>query len=150
MKTKLSVGYYIHLTSLYLKLFAQQTLKEHAPFMEITLEQYAILYVLSQEDGLYQRQFAKILMKDRPNITRMVDILENKKLLYRKADQNDRRIHKLYISESGRALVEKIEPYKTSIHASIAEPLSAEEQDLLLQLLEKMRFNIENKINIQI
>ena len=40
----------------------------------ITPEQFEVLAILAEEDGLYQRQIAAIMLKDRPNITRIINI----------------------------------------------------------------------------
>lgn len=46
---------------------------------EITPEQYIILAILVENGELYQRQIAEIAYKDRPNITRLINILEKKR-----------------------------------------------------------------------
>ena len=42
----------------------------------ITPEQFTILAALVEQDGMYQSQIAHWTMKDRPNITRLTNILE--------------------------------------------------------------------------
>ncbi len=148
MKSIFSNPYYIHLTSTYIKLHVQKMLKESGNF-DITAEQYGILYMLTKEDGLYQRQFSKMLMKDRPNITRMLDILENKKLLYRESDPNDRRIFKVFITDEGRELINQIAPVKEKILKEVMKPLSKEETKVLMGLLAKVRENLEPLVQIQ-
>lgn len=73
-----SFGYAISETSHYIKISILQVFKEKK--FKITPEQFFTLYILYQENGMYQRQLAKKLLKDRPNITRLVDILEKKNL----------------------------------------------------------------------
>ena len=41
-------------------------------------------------DGLYQRQLSEITMKDRPNITRIINILEKNGYVTRVSDKNKR------------------------------------------------------------
>lgn len=146
MKNLFSLGYYLHLTSGYAKMFASQSL--HGA--EVTPEQYGILYLLTVEDGLYQRQFSRFLVKDRPNISRMLDILEKKGYLYRKQDENCKRKVKVYITLQGKKLVEDLDEIKQEIVKEIASPLSKDEHEQLLNLLEKVRKNLEDKIKIQL
>jgi len=149
MESIFSPAYFIHLTSQYIKNYAQQTVRELGNF-NITPEQYGILFMLSKEDGLYQRQFSKALMKDRPNITRMLDVLEKKKLVERAKEATDKRISKVYITKAGRKFVEETEPVKQKIREEIVSPLSKDEQETLMVLLEKIRNNMEKHVQIQI
>ena len=41
----------------------------------ITPEQMTVLAALIDHDGMYQRQISAITLKDRPNITRSINIL---------------------------------------------------------------------------
>ena len=54
--------------------------KENYP---ITPEQFTVLTAILDHDGLYQRQIGAITLKDRPNITRIVNILEKMELVTR-------------------------------------------------------------------
>ena len=51
----------------------QRFTKENFP---LTPEQYTVLTAILDHDGLYQRQISAITLKDRPNITRIINILE--------------------------------------------------------------------------
>ena len=48
---------------------------------EITPEQFTVLAAILDHDGLYQRQIGALTLKDRPNITRIINILEAKELV---------------------------------------------------------------------
>ena len=62
------------------RMFAIQTFA--AKGFIITPEQFTVLSVLIENDGLYQRQISAITLKDRPNITRILNILEKGKKVY--------------------------------------------------------------------
>ena len=66
---------------------------------EITPEQFTVLTAILDHDGLYQRQIGAITLKDRPNITRIINILENKELVTRTPDTNKRKVFKINITE---------------------------------------------------
>ena len=53
----------------------QRFTKENFP---LTPEQYTVLTAILDHDGLYQRQISAITLKDRPNITRIINILEKR------------------------------------------------------------------------
>ena len=76
----------------------------------ITPEQFTVLTAILDHDGLYQRQIGALTLKDRPNITRIINILENKGLVTRTADTNKRKIFKINITEKGKDAYEEVLP----------------------------------------
>ncbi|MEO6819679.1 MAG: helix-turn-helix domain-containing protein, partial [Ginsengibacter sp.] len=61
--------------------------------IEITIEQWSVLYHLWKEDGRSQQQLCEATFRDKPSITRLVDNLEKSNLVKRVAAKNDRRIN---------------------------------------------------------
>ena len=61
--------------------------------LEITIEQWSILYHLWQEDCLSQQELCNRTFRDKPSITRLIDNLEKQKLVKRIASKEDRRIN---------------------------------------------------------
>ncbi|MDD3013248.1 MAG: MarR family transcriptional regulator [Candidatus Gastranaerophilales bacterium] len=145
--SKATIGYLINKTALYFRIAGLQVFKEKK--FSVTHEQFVILYILSIENGIYQRQLGKIALKDRPNITRLVDILENKGLLYREIDPNDRRIVKLFITEEGKEQVNTIYPAILEFNNKALEDITAEEEILLKGVLEKIRNNLDETFKLQ-
>jgi DNA-binding MarR family transcriptional regulator len=72
--------------------------------IEITVEQWSVLYHLWKNDGLSQQQLCDATFRDKPSITRLVDNLEKQKLVKRVASKNDRRINQVFLSDLGRKL----------------------------------------------
>ncbi|HZE22339.1 MAG TPA: MarR family transcriptional regulator, partial [Desulfobaccales bacterium] len=83
-----SLGFIVYRTALALKSALQRCFKENG--YEITGEQWAIIRHLWEEEALSQRELAEKTSKDKPNITRMLDALEKKHLIFRQADPRDR------------------------------------------------------------
>jgi len=75
--------------------------------LDITIEQWSVLYHLYKEDGLSQQQLCDATFRDKPSITRLVDNLEKLKLVRRVASKEDRRINKIYITEAAQKLQEQ-------------------------------------------
>ena len=72
--------------------------------IEITIEQWSVLYHLWKEDGISQQELCIRSFRDKPSITRLVDNLEKLKLVNRVPSKNDRRINLIYLTETGRDL----------------------------------------------
>ena len=72
--------------------------------IEITIEQWSVLYHLWKEDGLSQQELGNRSFRDKPSITRLVDNLEKLKLVKRVPSQDDRRINTVFLTEMARQL----------------------------------------------
>ena len=127
---------------------ALQTFAEKG--FEITSEQYLILSLLVEHGELYQRQISELTYKDRPNVSRIINILEEKELVKRVNDSNGRKMYKIVVTEKGRKLREIIHPVIVDIRKTITEGISKEELEGFLQILEKMLENMKGKVKLQI
>jgi len=72
--------------------------------LEITIEQWSLLYHLWKEDCLSQQELCNRTFRDKPSITRLVDNLEKQKLVKRVAAKNDRRINLVCLTDTARNL----------------------------------------------
>ena len=75
--------------------------------VEITVEQWSVLYQLWKEDGMSQQQLCDATFSDKPSITRLVDNLEKLNLVKRVASKDDRRINMIYLNPEASDLQEK-------------------------------------------
>lgn len=72
--------------------------------LEVTVEQWTILYHLWKEDCLSQQELCKRTFKDKPSVTRLIDNLEKQKLVKRTHSKEDRRINFICLTEKGKNL----------------------------------------------
>jgi len=72
--------------------------------LEITIEQWSILYHLWLEDCLSQQELCNRTFRDKPSITRLIDNLEKQKLVKRIASKDDRRINLVCLTEAAKNL----------------------------------------------
>jgi DNA-binding MarR family transcriptional regulator len=75
--------------------------------VDITIEQWSVLYHLWKQDGLSQQQLCDATYRDKPSITRLVDNLEKLKLVKRVASKDDRRVNMIYLTPEALDLQEK-------------------------------------------
>ena len=83
----------------------QKNFKEAS--IDITIEQWSVLYQLWKQEGQSQQQLCDTTFRDKPSITRLVDNLEKSKLVKRVASKNDRRSNHIYLTREGKILEEK-------------------------------------------
>ena len=116
----------------------------------ITGEQFVVLDTVSYYENIYPQKLSDILMKDKSNTTRMIQILVDKGLLIKEAGKsNNRLVYILKITDKGKKLVDdnmpKIKKYITEIFANISD----EEIELLHKMSTKFETalidNVKNK-----
>lgn len=116
----------------------------------ITPEQFTVLTAIIDHDGLYQRQIGAITLKDRPNITRIVHILEKAGLITKTPDVNKRKIYKINITEKGKKVYEQVVPTVVKHWQETVEGVTDEELESCIKVLNKIKENLEKKMNMQI
>jgi DNA-binding MarR family transcriptional regulator len=72
--------------------------------LNLTIEQWSVLYHLWKEDGKSQQELCNATFRDKPSITRLVDNLEKLNLVKRVASENDRRINRIYLTRQALKL----------------------------------------------
>lgn len=134
------INYLIYRIARLLRYKFQQDMK--AVNLDMTQEQYFILFKLWQKDGQYQTELADAFLGDTPNITRIIDVMEKKNYITRRPDPDDRRKYRIFIADKGWEIQSL---YK--IHAPrerIADYKNLDDNDLAE--LKRILKTIENNI----
>ena len=117
----------------------------------LTPDQYVILSLLIEnEEIVCQRQLAEIMLKDRANIARIIEIMHKNGLIEKIPDSNGRKIYKLIVTEKGKKLKDKVFSTDIDLRNAITNNISAEELATTFNTLEKMNKNIRDKVKLQI
>ena len=74
----------------------------------MTRAQWAVLLRLERREGLKQSELAEILDLQPITLTRLVDRLCDNGLIERRADPNDRRAKRLYLTPAARPLIDRL------------------------------------------
>src|SRR4029079_18686711 len=75
--------------------------------LNLTIEQWSVLYQLWKQDGSSQQDLCLRTFRDKPSITRLVDNLEKLQLVKRVASESDRRINRVYLTKQGIKMEEQ-------------------------------------------
>ncbi|HTS43276.1 MAG TPA: MarR family winged helix-turn-helix transcriptional regulator [Puia sp.] len=75
--------------------------------LNLTIEQWSVLYHLWKEDGKSQQELCIATFRDKPSITRLVDNLERLQLVKRVASSDDRRINLIYLTRLAQKMQEQ-------------------------------------------
>lgn len=118
---------------------------------EVTPLEHAALDTIYCNEGICQRDLAKLILKDRANTGRVLDSLEEKGLITRFIDmKNNRLVKKMSVTEKGieklKFVNKKMEEYLNSISSEISD----EEIQNLQQSIKRFRETILKVVNMQI
>lgn len=103
--------------------------------------QYNVLRILrgAGGDGLPCLEIAGQMITRMPDITRLVDRLENAGLVCRARTDTDRRVVLVKITEAGLELLDKLDAPVRELHKQAMHPLTTDELHELSRLLTKAR-----------
>ncbi|CAN5884221.1 MarR family transcriptional regulator [soil metagenome] len=83
-------------------------LRQHGE--ELTPEQWIVLVRLWEEDGRTQTDLGASTFRDRPTMSRILDGMEKRGVLERRADPDDARVWRVHLTAQGKALRKKLVP----------------------------------------
>ncbi len=107
----------------------------------LTMQQYNVLRILrgAYPEGLPTLEIADRMIKRHPNVTRLLDRLEDKALVVRERCDDDRRIVRAWISDTGRRLLADIDEPMAEMADRVFEGMAPEERSQLMTLLSRLR-----------
>jgi DNA-binding MarR family transcriptional regulator len=76
----------------------------------LTPEQCGVLLRLKDLQGINQSQLGKRLFKDRHNITRILNLLEQRGYIERRSHKGDKRVYRIFLTGAGAALGDDLMP----------------------------------------
>jgi DNA-binding MarR family transcriptional regulator len=111
--------------------------------LNITIEQWSVLYHLWKQEGISQQELCNATFRDKPSITRLVDNLERSGLVKRVASEHDRRINLIYLTKQAQKLQEEAMAMaeETLNEALITVP--AEKIDVCKEVLQVVYDNLK-------
>jgi MarR family transcriptional regulator for hemolysin len=108
----------------------------------MTRAQWVILARLERQPGMSQNEMAAIVEVEPITIARLVDRLEARGLVVRKADPKDRRVWRLHLTPAAAPILREISKYRAEIHELITNGMDAATQKALRDGLLHMKANL--------
>lgn len=106
----------------------------------ITSEQFVVLDTISCFDDIYPQKLAEIMMKDKSNTKRILQVLEEKRLIEKKVgNANHRLVYNLAVTDEGKALLKTSIPKIKKCITDLFENITDEEIELLHALSTKFQ-----------
>ena len=111
--------------------------------LDITIEQWSVLYQLWKEDGMSQQQLCDATFRDKPSITRLVDNLEKLKLVRRVPSKDDRRSNLIYLTKEAEQLQEQTMELANQTLNEALEGVTNAQIDIAKEVLQKVYDNLK-------
>jgi DNA-binding MarR family transcriptional regulator len=116
-------------------------LVQDAAGVDITPEMWTVLTRLLARDGQYQSELAAATYRDRPNMSRILAGMEQRDLVVRRPDADDRRRTRIYLTPKAREVVAAIAPLAMRTRDRLYEGLKKKELKALRRSLRTIESN---------
>ncbi len=110
--------------------------------VSITVEQWSVLQQIGRTQFISQVELAALSEKDRPTITRILDLLAQKGWIERKHSATDRRAFIVGLTPQGRTLVNKLQPDVSKVRHAAWKGLTERDFTNLQKVLDTIRQNL--------
>ena len=112
--------------------------------IKLSIEQFGLLHAINMKnEDVIQQDMAEIMGKDKSSIYRVIDSLEEKELVRRVVDKNDRRKNFLMVTKKGEAVIEQYLEIEHSLIKELKEGLCKADIDTFYKVVNHIRSKAE-------
>ncbi len=135
------LGYRIKLLS---QLMARRFQDQLEPF-GLTPFHWVVLCCLWEEDGLATSSIGEKLQQVGGTLTGVLDRMEERGLIRRERDRQDRRIWRIWLTDAGRHLQQDLPQVSLKIREATLQGISEAESQYLSNLIDQMITNLSTR-----
>ena len=110
--------------------------------LNLTIEQWSVLYHLWKEDGISQQELCRSTYRDKPSITRLLDNLEKLKLVKRTPSSDDRRMNMILLTNEAKKLQEQTMELANQTLNEALESVPADRIEICKEVLQVVYDNL--------
>lgn len=111
--------------------------KVYADF-DLTTPEWRILAHLQQSDNRTPTELGRLTNMDKARVTRALILMDNKHLVMRTSNSQDKRVVHISLTEQGKQLFQQIEPQVLAWNQNFSHVLPNRKNQLLLDLLKQL------------
>ncbi len=108
----------------------------------MTRAQWVVLAWLELKPGLSQVELADLVEVEPITVARLIDRLEASGVVERRPDARDRRIRRLFLTDSAAPLLDEIRAYRAEVSETIATGLAPEMIAAMTEALMRIKTNL--------
>jgi DNA-binding MarR family transcriptional regulator len=131
------------LAQLHMKIFHLFTKTFQKEGVDLTFEQFILLKIIQDNEGISQQELAVLMNKDKTSIARAINILEDRHKVVRIPFSEDKRKKVLYLTKEGREHLEKVRPTFLRVKESIESGLDSGEIEMLKETFNKIKMRLD-------
>ena len=115
---------------------------------DITAEQFLLMDTLWTEGTISQQQIADIMLKDKNSVVKLIDSLEDKKLVKRVNSPKDRRQNLIRVTGKASKMKDGMTIIALSAVEKITEGIDDDDIQTFISVLDRMAQNMDKKIDL--
>jgi MarR family transcriptional regulator for hemolysin len=108
-----------------------------------TRAQWIVLFRLRAQEGLSQVDLADVLELQPISLVRLLDRLVDHGLVERRHDPRDRRANRLFLTSTGRQLVDDLDSLRDSIATDVMQDIPSEAVEISLRTLRDIKERVK-------
>lgn len=112
--------------------------------INLTPEQYLVMDILWDAGILSQQEIADIIQKDKNSVTKFIDSLEKKGLVYREVNKKDRRVNNIIVSEKGMGLKDMTTEVAINMMNEVLKDIGEEDLETFDRVMGMVKANIDS------
>lgn len=136
-----AVGFWIHRVYQASRNELYRVFREQAG-EDVTPEQWAVLLRLWERDAVTQSELSDGTFRDRPTMSRILDVMERGGLVTREVDPADRRARRIHLTRKGKGLEKKLVPLAREVVGRMTKGIPAGELAAIRATLRTMFGNL--------
>ena len=111
--------------------------------INLTPEQYLVMDILWDAEVMSQQAIADIIQKDKNSVTKFIDSLEKKGLVYRQVNKTDRRVNNIVVSEEGMKLKARTTEVAIGMMRNVLNNIKEEDLIAFDKVMNQIKDNID-------
>jgi MarR family transcriptional regulator for hemolysin len=110
----------------------------------LTGEQFGLLHVINMKNEMcVQQDLANMMGKDKSAILRLIDSLQDKNLVVRVVDANDRRKNCLHVTDYGKEIIQQYIDMEALISKELTAGISDADIETFYRVISTIKTNAE-------
>ncbi|MDP1627559.1 MarR family winged helix-turn-helix transcriptional regulator [Parvibaculum sp.] len=109
----------------------------------ITVPQSRVFAELRQQDGVTQTELADLVMMEKAPLGRLLDRMEELRLIERRPDPADRRVRRVYLTDAIDGFHDELWDAAFGMFDDALKGFTAEEYETLVAMLRRIKENLE-------
>lgn len=118
--------------------------QEYRQRFGLSVPEWRIMAVLGDAGPLTQRELTRLTYMDKVAVNRACRVLEERKLAYRRPNEQDGRSHHLELTEEGQRMRDEIMPLALEMERRLFSSFTREEVEQFRSLLERVKGEVKD------